>query len=1359
MLKTKKPIERINFSKIKKVIDIPDLIEVQKQSYADFLQQDVPVDKRKFQGLEEVFCEIFPITDFNDTSVLEYISYTIEKAKYTPRESIDRNTNYAAPLKVKIRLSTHDINEDTGEKITLSATESDVYLCDIPLMTERGTFVINGVERVIVSQLHRSPGIFFEDLTAGKSVSEKHLYSARIIPYRGSWLDFEFDSKNVMYVRIDKKKKILVTVLLKALGLTNQDILDTYYQKDKITVENGIFYREFNKDHIITDYKLSLGIKDPVSNDYLVKPGVSITKGAFKKVIKSGLTKYEIDIKDLADSFLAEDIVDSESGEIIAESNTVITEELLEQIVGLGIKEFSILFINRQTSDSSIRDIMAIDKIRTKEEALIEIYKKLRPGEPATEDTAATQFYNFFFNPKRYDLSRVGRLKINKRLKLSEEVVPLDQVILSKDDVVETVKMLNNIRLGIEHIDDIDHLGHRRVRAAGEQLQNHIRIGLARMEKTVKERMSIQDLDDCTPQDLLNAKPLSASIKEFFGSYQLSQFMDQNNPLSEITHKRRLSALGPGGLNRDRAGFEVRDVHTSHYGRICPIETPEGPNIGLITSLTTYAKINEFGFIETPYRIVENGRVTDDVVYMYALQEEDYYIAQANSPLDENGNFLTEEVACRFAGENLNAPKEQVQLMDVAPMQIVSVSTALIPFLEHDDANRALMGSNMQRQAVPLIRTDAPIVGTGLERKVAVDSGSALISAHDGIIDYVDADTIIVRYINEDGTFGIDVHDLVKYRRSNQDTCINYNASVFLGQKVKKGDTLADGAATDRGELALGRNIVVAFMPWMGYNYEDSILVSEKLVKEDAFTSIHIEVFEIDARDTKLGAEEITRDIPNISEEALRNLDESGIIRIGAKVEEGDILVGKVTPKGETQATPEEKLLRAIFGEKAGDVKDASLRVPPGIAGTILDVQVMTRRDIDKDQRTELIEQRESEKIAVAYTREVSAIENARKDRVISLLVGKTLKSDCAGLKAGTVLDYDNLSPISAREMAKFDIDNKEEFNEEYAKADAICVQGKRDAEEKFQDKRKKIEKGDELSAGVLKSVRVYIAIRRCLSVGDKMAGRHGNKGIVSRILPEEDMPYLPDGTPVEIVLNPLSVPSRMNIGQILETHLGWAAKKLGKHVSTEVFNGAKEADIKNMLVEAGFQSDGQTVLYDGRTGERFDQEITVGVMYMLKLHHLVDTKIHARSTGPYSLVTQQPLGGKAQFGGQRLGEMEVWALEAYGAANILQEMLTVKSDDVEGRTAVYESIVNGNYSFTPNMPESFNVLIKELQGLVLDIELLTGDELISNEEFNNMSVGIKDEDVQSSDNIVSNLSLDMDDDKDDMEPLDDKGE
>ena len=1045
------------------------------------------------------------------------------------------------------------------------------------------------------------------------------------------------------------------------------------------------------------------------TGETLVKANHAITKAARKRLEKSEIKRFEVKISDFAESYFAEDVIDKE-GEILAEANTQATEEIVDNIKSSGIKSFKLLFIDRQNYDSAIRDILFIDKVKTQEEALIEIYKKLRPGEPATDETAKIQFDNLFFNPKRYDLSRVGRLKINKRLKID---VPLDTVTLTKEDIVETVRILEYIRMGIEKIDDIDHLGHRRVRAAGEQLQNHIRIGLSRMEKTVKERMSIQDIDELTSQDLLNAKPLSASIKEFFGSYQLSQFMDQNNPLSEITHKRRLSALGPGGLNRDRAGFEVRDVHTSHYGRICPIETPEGPNIGLITSLTTYAKINEFGFIETPYRKVVDGQVTDEVVYMYALQEEDYYIAQANAPIDKDGNLTNDMVACRYAGESLMAEKEKIQLMDVAPMQIVSVSTALIPFLEHDDANRALMGSNMQRQAVPLIRTDAPIVGTGLERKVAIDSGSAMIAYNDGIVDYVDADSIIVRYVKPDGDFGVDVYDLIKYRRSNQDTCINYNVAVSLGQKVKKGETLADGAATDRGELALGRNTVVAFMPWMGYNYEDSILISEKLVKEDAFTSIHIEVFEIDARDTKLGAEEITRDIPNVSEEALKNLDESGIIRIGAKVTEGDILVGKVTPKGETQASPEEKLLRAIFGEKAGDVKDASLRVPPGISGSILDVQVMTRRDISKDHRTELIEKRESEKIMAAYAREVAAIENARKDRYITLLEGKTLMADYQSLKAGTVLKAEDLTAFDVRQLKELKIDGKAAFDKEASKADSHCATRKKEADAKLQDKRKKIEKGDELSAGVLKSVRVYVAIRRRLSVGDKMAGRHGNKGVVSRILPEEDMPYLPDGTPVELVLNPLSVPSRMNIGQILETHLGWAAKAQNVHVTTEVFNGAKESDIKDMLVKAGFQADGQTVLYDGRTGDRFDQEVTVGVMYMLKLHHLVDTKIHARSTGPYSLVTQQPLGGKAQFGGQRLGEMEVWALEAYGAANVLQEMLTVKSDDVEGRTTVYEAIVNGNFSFTPSMPESFNVLIKELQGLALDIELLTGNDLV----------------------------------------------
>ena len=1307
----KATIERENFSKIKRIIDLPDLIEIQKKSYSDFLQSGKEPSARIIMGLEEVFREIFPISDFNETSILEYLSYKIEPPKYTPRESMDRNTNYASPLKVKVRLVNYDVSDETDEKIASSAIESEVYLCDIPLLTERGTFVINGVERVIVSQLHRSPGIFFEDMTASKSIIEKHLYSGRIIPYRGSWIDFEFDTKNIMYVRIDKKKKILATVLLKALGLTSQDILDTYYEKEKVIIEKGRYHKIFNID---TAYgqKISLDIVND-KGEVIIKANNAVTKAGKRKLEKSGIKRFEVADLDLYESYLANDIIDS-NGEVLAEANTQLSESVLEIINENSVKEFEILFIDKQTSDTSIRDILAIDKVKTREEALIDIYKKLRPGEPATNEQALLQFNNLFFNHKRYDLSRVGRLKINKRLGVD---TPSDVITLTKEDIVETIRVLEQIRLGIEKIDDIDHLGHRRVRAAGEQLQNHIRVGLARMEKTVKERMSIQDMQETTPQDLLNAKPLSASIKEFFGSYQLSQFMDQNNPLSEITHKRRLSALGPGGLNRDRAGFDVRDVHTSHYGRICPIETPEGPNIGLITSLTTYAKINEFGFIETPYRKVIDGKVSNEIVYMYALEEEDYFIAQANTTLSEDGSFVSKLVECRHASETLIEEATKMDYMDVSPMQIVSVSTALIPFLEHDDANRALMGSNMQRQAVPLIRTDAPIVGTGLERKVALDSGSALIAKNAGVVDYVDAEGVIVRYIKKDGSFGIDVYELVKYKRSNQDTCINYNAIVTVGQKVKAGDTLADGAATDRGELALGRNTVVAFMPWMGYNYEDSILVSEKLVKEDVFTSIHIEVFDIDARDTKLGAEEITAELPNVSTEATSHLDESGIITVGTKVADGDILVGKVTPKGETQASPEEKLLRAIFQEKAGDVKDASLRVPSGISGTVLDVQVMTRRDVQKDARTESIEKDELKKIETDHRRELKALENARVDIMKKLFTGKKVIKDSDDIKSGTVLSEESMKGLNFVSLSRLNVEGKDAIDLEIQKINELYFTRIGESEDKLKDRHRKIGKGDELPAGVLKSVRVFVAIRRKLSVGDKMAGRHGNKGVVSRILPEEDMPYLPDGTPVELILNPLSVPSRMNVGQILETHLGWAARGMNKYVATEVFNGAKEADIKSMLVEAGYQSDGQTKLYDGRSGDMFEQEVTVGIMYMLKLHHLVDTKIHARSTGPYSLVTQQPLGGKAQFGGQRLGEMEVWALEAYGAANVLQEMLTVKSDDVEGRTAVYESIVNGNFTFTPSMPESFNVLIKELQGLVLDIDLLTADDLLAEQD------------------------------------------
>ncbi|MGD9809119.1 MAG: DNA-directed RNA polymerase subunit beta [Deferribacterales bacterium] len=1303
---TSKPTERRNFSRIQKVIDIPDLIEVQRDSYVDFLQSGVSIEDRAVKGLEEVFREIFPITDFNETAVLEYISYSIEKYKYTPGEAIDRSTTFAAPLKIKVRLVTHDVNEETGEKMVVSAKESEVYLCDIPMMTDRGTFVINGVERVIVSQLHRSPGIFFEDLTASKGVMEKHLFSARIIPYRGSWIDFDFDSKNIMYVRIDKKRKIPVTVLLKALGYSEQDILDTYYTKETVTFgDRDTLFKNFNED-IVLGLRNSLDILDKEGN-VVVKANHKITKAARKRMVKAEIEKIPVTLEDIEHTFFAEDVV-SADGEVVIEANTAMSEEMIERLHENRIKEFKVLFIDRLTSDSVMRDILAVDKVKTQEEALIDIYKKLRPGEPATEETAKTLFDNLFFNPKRYDLSKVGRLKINKRLGLE---VDLDTTTLTKEDIVETVRVLENIRKGLDRVDDIDHLGHRRVRAAGEQLQNHIRIGLSRMEKTVKERMSIQDVEDLTPQDLLNAKPLSASIKEFFGSYQLSQFMDQTNPLSEITHKRRLSALGPGGLNRDRAGFEVRDVHTSHYGRICPIETPEGPNIGLITSLTTFAKVNEYGFIETPYRKVEDGRVTDEVVYMSAIEEEDYYIAQANAPLNPDGTFIRDFVAARHEGEPIQTEKETITLMDISPKQMVSVSAALIPFLEHDDANRALMGSNMQRQAVPLVRTDSPIVGTGMEGKVAVDSGAVITAKRPGVIEYIDSAKIAVRYQDGD-EFGIDVYDLVKYRRSNQDTCINYKPIVKPGEKVVKGSMLAGGPATDNGELALGQNMVLAFMPWMGYNYEDSILISENVVREDRYTSIHIEEFEIEARDTKLGPEEITADIPNVSDEALKDLDESGIIRIGARVKPRDILVGKVTPKGETQATPEEKLLRAIFGEKAGDVKDASLRVPPSITGTVVDVQVMTRRGIEKDSRTEMIEKAEYAAIQKDYERELKALEKSRNDMIGSFLIGKKLKAEYSNNEVkfgkGTVITEEVLKDLLYTDLIQIEIDEQSEFEAHIQKVNGSYFEKVQAAEDYYKDKKKKVEKGDELPAGVLKSVKVYVAIKRKLSVGDKMAGRHGNKGVVSRILPQEDMPYLPDGTPVDVVMNPLAVPSRMNVGQVLEVHLGWAGRKLGQKFATEVFDGARESDIKELLVDAGFQEDGQTILYDGRTGERFEQEVTVGVMYILKLHHLVDTKLHARSTGPYSLVTQQPLGGKAQFGGQRLGEMEVWALEAYGAANVLQEMLTVKSDDVEGRTTVYEAIVNGNFSFTPSMPESFNVLIKELQGLALDMELLS---------------------------------------------------
>jgi DNA-directed RNA polymerase subunit beta len=1325
MSKILSPIERLSFSRLDKILDMPDLVEIQTKSYKDFLQINVPENDRKEIGLEQVFREVFPIRDFNETAVLEYVSYSLENPKYSPHEALERKATYAAPLKVRVRLVTYDINEESGEKTVMVAKESEVYLCDLPLMTAKGSFVINGVERVIVNQLHRSPGIFFEDLSSSKNILDKHIYSARIIPYRGSWIDFEFDAKNLMYVRIDKKRKIPVTVILKALGLNNQEILQTYYETEIIHIgSDGSLFKDFDPDKIL-GRRVSQDICDD-NGEVIIKSNHKITKAARKRLIRAGIKHYKINVQDVIDTFFAEDIID-ENGELLIEANTPLNEDYIELLMDKKIDTFRVLFIDKLTADTAIRDLIAIDNITSADEAIIELYKKLRPGEPTTLEAAKIYFENLFFNEKRYDLSKVGRLKINRRLKLN---VPLEHTVLTKEDIVEAVRVLDRIRRNLDSVDDIDHLGHRRVKSVGEQLLNHIRIGLIRMEKTIKERMSLQEIENLAPQDLLNAKPLSASIKEFFGSYQLSQFMDQTNPLSEITHKRRLSALGPGGLNRERAGFEVRDVHPSHYGRICPIETPEGSNIGLITSITAYAKVNEYGFLETPYRKVENGRVTDKIDYMSAIEEEDYYIAQANALLNENKEFVREYVAARYKGETTTVPKELINYIDVAPTQIVSISAALIPFLEHDDANRALMGSNMQRQAVPLVKPDAPLVGTGLERKVAVDSGAVLTAKHKGVIEYEDAEKIIVRYTDENDNFGIDVYELNKYKRSNQDTCINYNSIVKKGQVVEKGQIIVDGQATERGDLALGKNVLIAFMPWMGYNYEDSILVSQRLVKEDAFTSIHIESYEIDARDTKLGPEEITRDIPNVSEEALKDIDDSGIVRIGAYVKPGDILVGKVTPKGEAQVTPEEKLLRAIFGEKAGDVKDASLRVPSGVEGVVVDLQIMTRRGVEKDERTILIEAEARKKIARDYKYRKKILEKSRNEKILDLYehleVMKDVEIDGFKFKKGERLNREIISKLKYSSILTIPVTDSASLEKRIADINREYFSKLKEIDLLYNDRNKKVEKGDELSAGVLKSVKVYIAIKRKLMEGDKMAGRHGNKGVISRILPEEDMPYLADGTPIDIVLNPLGVPSRMNVGQLLECHLGMAARALGLYVATPVFDGANEKDIKELLKKAGLQKDGQRVLYDGRTGEPFEQEITVGIMYMLKLHHLVETKIHARSIGPYSLVTQQPLGGKAQFGGQRLGEMEVWALEAYGAANILQEMLTVKSDDVEGRSRVYESIVNGNFSFTPSMPESFNVLIKELQSLCLDVELINKKELnekISPEEAKSRNI------------------------------------
>lgn len=1298
---------RKDFAKIPTIIDIPNLIDIQKRSYDRFLQKDVPPDKREDSGLQSAFLSVFPIYDFNEMASMEFVEYSLGESKYDVRECLQKGVTYAAPLKIKVRMVLWEKREDTGAKTVRDIKEQEVYLGELPLMTDNGTFIINGTERVVVSQLHRSPGCFFSHDKGKTHASGKVLYSARIIPYRGSWLDFEFDMKDILYVRIDRKRKLPATIILKALGYTNEELLKIFYPVEEIRIRNKIFLRKVSE--ILVGIKVSSNIVDKKTGEVILKEGSKITKAILKKMESARINEIPISREDLIGRVTLRDITDKATGEVILKGNEKITDEDIENILKSSVETMELLFIDGVHVLPSLRETLLADKITSPDDAVIEIYRRLRPGEPPTPAMAKTFFNNLFFNPRHYDLSPVGRLKLNKRLNLN---IPLDKRVLTAEDIIEVIKYLLDLRSGKGEIDDIDHLGNRRVRSVGELLENQFRIGLVRMERAIKERMNLLDLNTSLPHDLINAKPVTAAIKEFFGSSQLSQFMDQTNPLAEITHKRRLSALGPGGLTRERAGFEVRDVHPTHYGRICPVETPEGPNIGLITSLATYARVNDFGFIESPYRKVKDGRVTNEIEYLSALDGEQAVIAQANSPVDEKGRLKSESISARVGGDFKIVTPDQVDYMDVSPKQIVSVSAALIPFLENDDANRALMGSNMQRQAVPLIQTEAPIVGTGMERIAARDSGVVILAKRAGIVERVDASRIVVR-VEENGKSSLDIYNLIKFQKSNQNTCINQKPIVSVGEKVKKGQLLADGPATDIGELALGKNVLVAFMPWGGYNFEDAILISERLVKEDTFTSIHIEEFEIEARDTKLGKEEITRDIPNVSEEALKDLDESGIIRIGAEVKPGDILVGKVIPKGETQLTPEEKLLRAIFGEKAGDVKEACLYVPPGIEGIVVDVKVFTRRGIEKDERTKSIENEDILRLKRDFQDETRIIKEEGSKRLRRTLLGKKVIEDVIDpeskkvlIPKGKIITQKHLDKLADKDLWGISLANREDQERLEDMEDSIEDQI-HFLETIFHEKEGRLQRGDELSPGVLKLVKVYIAIKRKIQVGDKMAGRHGNKGVVSRILPVEDMPYLPDGTPIDVVLNPLGVPSRMNIGQVLETHLGWAAKALGLYIASPVFDGATEKQIKEMLKEAGLPASGQIRLYDGRTGEPFDRPVTVGYMYIMKLHHLVEDKLHARSIGPYSLVTQQPLGGKAQFGGQRLGEMEVWALQAYGAAYTLQEFLTVKSDDVVGRARIYEAIVKGENMLEPGMPESFHVLIKELQSLCLDVELL----------------------------------------------------
>ncbi len=1352
---------RKNLGRVRRIVDVPNLIDIQKSSYDKFLQMNIPPNEREEVGLQLVFRSVFPIKDFNGTSELVFVSYNLETPKYDVDECRQRGMTYSAPIKVTNQLMIYD-TRDGGERIVRDIKEQEVYFGELPLMTDTGTFIINGTERVVVSQLHRSPGVFFDHDKGKTHSSGKLLYQARVIPYRGSWLDFEFDPKDIIYVRIDRRRKMHATVLLRALGYSTQDLLNYFYSTETVYFEKGGKFAKSIEFDLLQNQRATRDIK--IGSDVIVKKNTKFTRAAIRKLKEAKLERIGVEAEELVGKVAAHDVIDPETGEVLLECNEDVTEAKLERLREAKIENFRVLFIDGLNVGSYFRDTLLADKVKTTDDAILEIYRRLRPGDPPTHETAKTLFNNLFFNPERYDLSKVGRLKLNYKFYRDvsgEEKPELDLAVLTPQDILETVRHLIELKNGRGSVDDIDHLGNRRVRAVGELMENQYRIGLVRMERAIKERMSMsQEIDTLMPHDLINAKPVSAVVKEYFGSSQLSQFMDQTNPLSEVTHKRRLSALGPGGLTRERAGFEVRDVHTTHYGRICPIETPEGPNIGLIASLSTFARVNEYGFVETPYRKVENGHVTETVVWFSALEEEGKYIAQATVTMDEKGKFKDNLVASRLNGDFKMVLPDQVELMDVAPNQMVSVAAALVPFLEHDDANRALMGANMQRQAVPLLRSHAPLVGTGMEERLARDSGVCAVAKRAGVVESVDATRIVVRSAGE-GAEVPDIYHLTKFQRSNQSTCYTQKPVVRTGEVVKKGDVLADGPACDMGELALGQNVLVAFMPWQGYNFEDSILVSERIAKDDVFTSIHIEEFECVARDTKLGKEEITRDIPNVGEEALKDLDDSGIVRIGAEVRPGDILVGKITPKGETQLSPEEKLLRAIFGEKAGDVRDSSLKVPPGVGGTVINARVFSRKGTEKDDRAKDIEDQERARIERSRDEEIKILRDSFYRRAHELLLGKTTSGKLVDDKGqvlvnkGSILAADMLEEIPRKYWGEIPTDVSEKVQQIIRDLEDLI----RAREEHFRDKIERLSKGDELPPGVIKMVKVCIAIKRKLQVGDKMAGRHGNKGVISRILPEEDMPYLEDGTPVDLVLNPLGVPSRMNVGQILEIHLGWGARELGSQVqrmldekktladarerlkqiyagdksldgffdklseselkliakkiekgvflASPVFDGATEDDIKRAFQLAGLPKTGQTILFDGCTGEAFDQDVTVGIMYMLKLHHLVDDKIHARSIGPYSLVTQQPLGGKAQFGGQRLGEMEVWAMEAYGAAYALQEFLTVKSDDVMGRTRMYEAIVKGDYTLEAGLPESFNVLIKELQSLCLNVELV----------------------------------------------------